>query len=213
MPPWLAVLDDQPVYDGIRLWLQSVGLHDFYLVFGSAASASFLLIWFATGPAFAALGAGGRVLGWLVLAAAPITLLSYLNHPPDAPWHLLWGAEAFALLAIGVCALVVAATVRRDIGVPVWERVLLAATLPIVVGFTFLLTYWPHGSLVGLALQAAALAAWAPRADAASREPAVRRSARSVTTPGPVVGRGSTISSRRGRPPHEGGGHDRNRNS
>ncbi|WP_157006067.1 hypothetical protein [Agromyces laixinhei] len=165
IPPWLGTLDSQPVYDGIRMWLASMGVYDFYLVFGAAASASFLLLWFATGPTLVALGWSGRVLGWLLLAAAPITLASYLNHPADAPLHGVWGAEGIALLAICLWAMAVAIVAPRDVA-PLWERLLLAATLLIVVGATVLLTYWPHGSLVGLGIEAAVLAAWAPRADA-----------------------------------------------
>ncbi|GAA1754640.1 hypothetical protein [Agromyces humatus] len=169
IPPWLGALDSQPVYDGIRLWLASMGLHDYYLVFGAAASVSFLLLWFATGPALIALGWSGRVLSLLLLVAAPLTLLSYLNHPTDAPLHLLWGAEGVALLAICLWAMVVALAAPRDVA-RVWERLLLAATLPIVVGATILFTYWPHGSLIGLGIEAAVLAAWAPRADVELRD-------------------------------------------
>ncbi|MCD2442297.1 hypothetical protein LQ757_08400 [Agromyces sp. SYSU K20354] len=104
------------------------------------------------------------MLGWLLLVAAPLTLLSYLNHRTDAPLHILWGAEGVALLAICLWAMIVALAAPRDVA-RVWERLLLAATLPIVVGATVLFTYWPHGSLIGLGLEAAALAAWAPRAD------------------------------------------------
>lgn len=169
MPAWLAVLDDQPVYGGIRLWLRSMELHDHYLVFGAAASVSFVLIWFATGPTFIALGWSGRVLGGLILAGAPITLLSYLNHTTDAPWHMLWGTEAVILLAICLWAMLVAIVAPREV-TPTWERLVLAATLPVVVGATILLTYWPHGSLVGLGLEAAALAVWAPRAEVETRQ-------------------------------------------
>ncbi|MBM7830408.1 TM2 domain-containing membrane protein YozV [Agromyces cerinus] len=167
-PDWLDALDGLPVYDGIRSWLHGAGLHDLYLVFGAAASVSFVLVWIATGPALAALGWSGRVLGWLVLAAGVITLMSYLNHPVDAPLHAIWGGELFVLAAIGVWAVVAAVVAPRGVGIPAWERWLLGATLPILVGATVLLTYWPHGSLVGLALEAAALAAWAPRADDAN---------------------------------------------
>ncbi|MFB9309638.1 TM2 domain-containing membrane protein YozV [Agromyces hippuratus] len=168
IPPWLGALDGLPVYDAIRWWLHGAGLHDFYLVFGAAASVSFVLVWLATGPTLAALGWSGRVLGWLVLTGGVITLLSYLNHPADAPLHTIWGGELFVLAAIGVWAVVAAAVAPRGVGIPAWERWLLGATLPILVGATALLTYWPHGSLVGFALEAAVLAAWAPRATAAN---------------------------------------------
>ena len=56
MPGWLFALNRLSPYDSVREWLVANGQSDFYLVFGAAASASFLLIWIATGPAFAALG-------------------------------------------------------------------------------------------------------------------------------------------------------------
>ena len=170
MPRWQFVLDELPPYDAVRGWLVALGQPDFYLVFGAAASVSFALIWLATGPAFAALGWSGRVLGWLVLAGAPITLLSYLNHADGAPLRFLWGAEAFVLLAVGVWAIVVAIVAPRGAAIPLWERALVGAMLPIIVVSTLLLTYWPHGSLVGLGLEAAALAAWGVRTDRASVE-------------------------------------------
>ena len=114
-PPWLAALDSQPVYDGIRLWLASMGLHDQYLVFGAAATASFLLLWFATGPTFVALGWSGRVLGWLLLISAVVTFLSYLNHSTDAPLRVLWGAEALALPAICLWAMIVGLVAPRGV--------------------------------------------------------------------------------------------------
>lgn len=166
VPAWLMALDGLPVYDGIRLWLQSMGQTDLYLVFGAAVSVSFVLLWFATGPVFATLGAPGRVLGVLLLLGAPITALSYLNHAVDAPLHGLWGAEALLLIAVGLWALIIAFAPRRRSVVPRWERVLLGMTLPILVASTLVLTYWPHGSLVGLGLEVGAIAAWGTRADA-----------------------------------------------
>ncbi|MBM7504904.1 hypothetical protein ACFPER_15490 [Agromyces aurantiacus] len=166
MPRWLFELDRLAGYDGVREALAALGWSDFYLVFGAAAALSFLLIWFATGPAFAALGWSGRVLGGLVLFGGVVTVLSYLNHPADAPLRWIWGGEAFVLMAVGVWALVVAFVAPRDASIPRWERILLGLTLPILVAATLLLSYWPHGTLVGLGLEAAALAAWGARADA-----------------------------------------------
>ncbi|MFE5671792.1 hypothetical protein ACFQ58_09295 [Agromyces sp. NPDC056523] len=168
MPGWLFALNRLSPYDAVRDWLVANGQPDFYLVFGAAASASFLLIWLATGPAFAALGWSGRVLGWLVLAGVPVTLLSYLNHPDGAPLHALWGAEAFVLIAIGLWAVVVAIAAPRGAGVPAWERVLLAGTLPVLVLSTLGLSYYPHGTLVGFGLEAVVLVAWGVRPAPAS---------------------------------------------
>lgn len=166
LPEWLMVLERLPVYDGIRLQLQSIGQADLYLVFGSAVSLSFVLLWFATGPVLATLGAPGRALGALLLLGAPITALSYLNHAEDAPLHALWGAEAFLLIGIGIWAFVAALIAGRRAEVPRWERLLLGMTLPILVASTVVLTYWPHGTLVGLGIEVCAIAAWGPRADA-----------------------------------------------
>ena len=161
-PTWSSTLDALPVYDGVRLSLASAGVGDFYAVFGAAASVSFVLIWWATGPTFARLGWNGRVLGWLVLCSAPVTVLSYLNHPTDAPLHALWGAEGFALLVTGLWAVFAGIAPRAD-GVPAWERALIGSTLAVTVLATLAFGYWPHGTLIGLAAEAVVLAAWAPR--------------------------------------------------
>ncbi|WP_394552226.1 hypothetical protein ACDF64_15360 [Agromyces sp. MMS24-JH15] len=162
-PGWLLALDRLPGYDATRALLAGAGIADDYLVFGSAVALSFVLLWLATGPAFAALGWSGRTLGALVLAGAPITVLSYLNHPVDAPLHAIWGAEAFALLAIGLVAVVAAIAAPRGRGIPLWERLLVGSTLLVMVGATLALGYWPHGTLVGFGAEAIALAAFAPR--------------------------------------------------
>ena len=143
-------------------WSSAHDARPLYAVFGAAASVSFVLIWWATGPTFARLGWTGRVLGWLVLCSAPITVLSYLNHPTDAPLHALWGAEGFALLVTGLWA-VFAGVAPRAEGIPAWERALIGSTLAVMVVATFAFGYWPHGTLIGFAAEAAVLAAWAPR--------------------------------------------------
>jgi hypothetical protein len=161
-PGWSNALDALPVYDGVRLTLAAAGVDDLYAVFGAAASVSFVLIWWATGPTFARLGWNGRVLGWLVLCSAPITALSYLNHPTDAPFHALWGSEGFALLLTGLWAVFAGAAPRAS-GIPAWERVLVGSTLVVMVVATLGFGYWPHGTLIGFAAEAAVLAARAPR--------------------------------------------------
>ena len=59
-------------------------------------------------------------------------MLSYLNHPTDAPLHALWGAEGFALLVTGLWA-VFAGVAPRAAGVPAWERALIGSTLAVMV--------------------------------------------------------------------------------
>ena len=87
-PAWSNALDALPVYDGLRLSLASAGVDDLYAVFGAAASMSFVLTWWATGPTFARLGWNGRVLGWLVLCIAKAL---------ESPRSWRWPA-AFALV-------------------------------------------------------------------------------------------------------------------
>ncbi|MDQ2697574.1 MAG: hypothetical protein M3Y46_02140 [Actinomycetota bacterium] len=169
-PGWLLRLDALPVYDALRGGLHGVGLTDDYLVFGAAATLSFVLLWWGTGPALARLGWRGRLFGVLILATGLVSLLSYLNHPVDAPLHELWGAEAFGLMLIGVAG-VIAAFAPRRLELPMWERILLGLTLLIEVAATLVLTYYPHGTLVGLAVLGTALAAYAPREDITVAEP------------------------------------------
>jgi len=170
-PRWLQALDALPMYDQAREALRAAGTADFYLVFGAASALSFVLIWLATLAAFAAAGWSGRVLGALVLIGAPLTFVSYLSHAEAAPLHALWGAEAFVLMAVGVWAVVVAIAAPRG-RIPVWERVLIGLTPAVVVASTLTLSYWPHGTLVGLGLEAAAIAAFGARPDAPPHAPA-----------------------------------------
>ncbi len=91
-----------------------------------------------------------------------VTVLSYLNHPTDAPMHALWGAEGIALFA-RASGRWFAGAAPRAAGVPVWERALIGSTLAVMLLATSAFGYWPHGTLIGLAAEAAVLAAWAPR--------------------------------------------------
>jgi hypothetical protein len=166
-PPLAVALDGTALYRGVHQALAAIGLRDDYMVFGAAISLSFALLWLATGPVLTWLGWTGRVFSVILLLLAPLTLLSYLNHPETAPLHLLWGGEAFGLIALGVAG--VLAAFSRAPGVRAWERGLLAATLPVAAGSTVLFSYWPHGSVVGLAAQACVLAAFAPRHPSAAR--------------------------------------------
>lgn len=129
-----------------------------------------------TGPALARLGWRGRLFGALLLVTGIVTFLSYLNHAAHTPLHALWGAEAFGLIAIGIAG-VIAALAPRRLGVALWERILIGLTLPIEIGATLVLSYYPHGTLVGLALLGTALAAAAPRADEDAVAPALHEEA------------------------------------
>ena len=101
-------------------------------------------------------------MAWLIVAGAPITALSYLNTPREAPLHLFWGAEAFVLTAVGIAGIVAAITARSR-----WRfrvRILLGATMPLLVLGTLAAGYWPHGPLVVLGAEAIAVILAAPKA-------------------------------------------------
>ena len=168
-PGWAVALDRSPLYRGVHQFVAGSGLRDDYLVFGSAISVSMVLLWWSTGPVMAWLGWSGRVFNVILLLLAPLTFLSYLNHADSAPLRFLWGSEGLGLIVLGVAG-ILAAMFTRAPRVKAWQRVLLAATLPIEVGFTLLLGYWPHGTVVGLALQACVLAACAPRCETSTAD-------------------------------------------
>ena len=167
-PGWAIALDRSGFYRGVHQLVAGLGPRDDYLVFGSAISISMMVLWWSTGPVMAWLGWTGRLFNAILLLLAPLTFLSYLNHAESAPLRLLWGSEGLGLIVLGVAG-ILAAVFTRAPHVRWWQRVLLAATLPIEMAFTVLFGYWPHGTVVGLALQACVLAAFAPR------EPVARR--------------------------------------
>jgi hypothetical protein len=168
-PEWAIALDRSAFYRGVHQFVAGLGLRDDYLVFGSAISVSMVLLWWSTGPVMAWLGWSGRLFSAILLLLAPLAFLSYLNHADSAPLRPLWGSEGIALMVLGVDG-IVAAVFTRAPRVRTWQRVLLAATLPIEVAFTLLLAYWPHGTVVGLALQACVLAAFAPRDESSTAD-------------------------------------------
>lgn len=161
-PAWAIALDRSAFYRGVHQFVAGLSLHDDYLVFGSAISLSMVLLWWSTGPVMAWLGWTGRLFSAILLLLAPLTFLSYLNHADSSPLRFLWGSEGLCLIVLGLAGILAAAVTRAPL-VRAWQRVLLAATLLIEVAFTVLLAYWPHGTVVGLALQACVLAAFAPR--------------------------------------------------
>ncbi|MET4639874.1 hypothetical protein [Mycetocola sp. 2940] len=174
-PAWAIARDRSDFYRAVHKFVVGLRLHDDYLAFGSAISISMVLLWWSTGPAMTWLGWTGRVFSTILLLLAPLTFLSYLNHADSSPLRFLWGSEGLGLIVLGVAGILAAVVTRAPL-VRAWQRVLLAATLPMEVAFTMLLGYWPHGTVVGLALQACLLAAFAPRAaDALSSREKLRR--------------------------------------
>lgn len=158
-PAWLRWMNRAPVYDVLRDGLDDIGLTDHYLVFGVAIAPAMLLAWWAMSPALRTLGWSGRVLSVLWLVLGPLTALSYLNHDDGAPLRAIWGAELFALLTIGAWAIVAAAVAPRGRGIPVLRRVLVGATALFGIGGTLLGGYYPHGTMIGVGVLAACLAA------------------------------------------------------
>lgn len=134
---------------------------DPYVVFGALSGASFLAIGLALLPDLRRAGWGGALLAWSIVLGAPITAISYLSTPVDAPLHALWGAEGPWLVGIGLLGVAAAVTAGRSW--PRWTRALLGLTLPVLVLGLLALGYYPHGCLVTLAIEAVALILAAPR--------------------------------------------------
>ncbi len=152
---WAWVVD-YPVYVWARQWAA-----DTYITFGALSSLSFLAVGIALFPDLRRARWGGIVMAWLIILGAPMTALSYLNTPVTAPLHFLWGWEAYVLLGVGAGGIAAAATAGPRWGIGV--RTILGLTFLFVVVGTIGLGYWPHGSLVVLALEAVAVIAAAPR--------------------------------------------------
>ena len=159
---WVWVFD-YPVYLEARQWAGNP-----YAVFGALVSLSFLIIGIALAPDLRRARLGGLVMTLLIIIGAPVTALSYLNSSERAPLHFTWGWEFFVLVAVGISGIAAAATAGRRWRIGV--RVLLGMTLLILIAGTLLLGYWPHGSLVFLAVEAIVIIATAPRHAAVAAE-------------------------------------------
>lgn len=159
---WAVAMYDGLGYRSLVRGLASVGLGDTYLVFGVAIVPTMLLVWWATRPALLALGWSGAVLSWGWFGLAPVTAISYLNHADDAPLRAIWGAEGFWLMALFLWGIVVAIVAPRRRGIPVWVRIVVGATVLFGIGGTLLGGYYPHGTMIGIGVQAVILALWAP---------------------------------------------------
>ena len=158
---WVWVFD-YSVYVEARQWAGNP-----YVVFGALASLSFLAMGIALLPDLRRARWGGAVMVWLIIVGAPVTALSYLNASERAPLHFVWGWEFLVLVAVGVSGVAAAATAGRQWAIGV--RILLAMTLVVLAVGTLALGYWPHGSLVFLAVEAIAIIAAAPRDAAFAR--------------------------------------------
>jgi hypothetical protein len=156
-------LFEYPIYVGARQWAGNP-----YVVFGAFASISFLVIGLALLPDLRRARWGGLVMAALIIVGAPITVLSYVNSPETAALHFLWGWESLVLLAVGLSGVAAAITAGRRWRVGV--RILLGTTLLILIVGTLALGYWPHGSLVFLAVEAIVIIAAAPGDSAFSED-------------------------------------------
>lgn len=160
---WTWVFD-YPVYVDARQWAGNP-----YAVFGALSALSFLTIGIALFPDLRRARWGGHATAWLIILGAPVTALSYLNASEGAPMHFVWGWEFFVLIAVGAGGIAAAATAGRRWQISV--RIVLAMTLVILVAGTLAFGYWPHGSLVSLALEAVAIIVSAPRDAAFAADP------------------------------------------
>jgi hypothetical protein len=168
----LAILPFPATEFGVPLWAwvfrhrayfwARESVHDPYIVFGALAALSFLAIGLALLPDLRRAGWGGALMAWLVIAGAPVTALSYLSTPTESPLHVLWGTEAFVLIAVGLAGILAAVTAGSRWRL--WVRIVLGLTLPLLVAGTLATGYWPHGPLALLGVEAIAIILAAPRA-------------------------------------------------
>lgn len=165
---WLDQLARTGLYRTLADWAE-----DPYILYGCLGALSFLAIGLALLPDMRRAGAGGRLFAWLIITGAVVTTLSYLGTPRESPLHLLWGAEGFWLIFIGVAGITAAVTAGR--AWPTWTRVLMGLSLLVLAAGTLGLSYYPHGSLVALAIEAVVLILAAPRGATAERGPAAER--------------------------------------
>ena len=166
-PAWVLFLYDSLGYASLERALGSV---DPYVLFGAGVVPAMLLVWWSLRPALRGLGWSGTALSWGWFALAPVTALSYLSAPEDSPLHVVWGAEGFWLLLLFAWAVLVAIVAPRGQGIPLWLRISVGLTVLFGVLGTLLATYYPHGTMLGIAAQAVVLARWpgVSRADAAA---------------------------------------------
>lgn len=160
-PAFLHRVADSAPYDLVREMGSGLGLRD-YELFGPLVAVSFLCVGLAVLVMGTVAGRWTRLLGWVSVLGAPVTVLSYLSSDEAHPLHALWGSELFVLLTMGLVGFVAAILARRTHRMPRWWALLLGATLLVLVAGTLLLGYYPHGSLVAFGIAVAVLAATLP---------------------------------------------------
>lgn len=162
-PDWARSLQSAAPYDGFRAVAATVGVDDDYTLFGALIALSFLLIGIPLIVLGRTTGRWVSAVGWLTVAGAPVTVLSYAAPSLPDPWDAFWGAELLLLLVVGVVALVAGTYSGVTRRAPVVWCLLLGATVVVLVASALLLRYAPHGSLVGMGAEVVALTLAAPR--------------------------------------------------
>jgi hypothetical protein len=168
--PWVATVSR------LEPWRSLIGaVVEPYILYGALTGLSFLAIGLALLPDLRRAGWGGAVLVWAILAGTVVSPVSYLSTPAESPLHALWGSEGPLLVVIGLLGVLAAVTAQ---GWPRGARILLGLTLIALVAGTLAFGYYPHGPLIALAIEAAALIVLAPARTSSSHmaEPAVRPS-------------------------------------
>lgn len=157
-PGWAARLNETGPYVWLAEQLATASITNTYAFWGIAAAVAFALIGVSLWIGTRQVGRWGTATSVATLVGAPVVVASYLAEGAPTPWRYLWGSEFFVLVAIGVTGLVAGIVALRR-PVPRSSGVLLAATLVFIAVGTVAFTYYPHGSLVGLGIEAAILCA------------------------------------------------------
>ncbi|HEY5981012.1 MAG TPA: hypothetical protein VIT41_15415 [Microlunatus sp.] len=158
-PDWADRLAGASPYRAIRRVAATQGVFDDYALFGSLVAPSFLVIGLALWRALGSTGRWTRIMAIVTMLGTPIVILSYTGHAATGLWRSFWGTEIFVLLAIGLCAIPASILAYQHGRLAGWRFGLLISTLLVLITSTVLLTYWPHGTLVGYGIEVALLAA------------------------------------------------------
>jgi hypothetical protein len=150
-PSWARSVNSWPIYDLLG-GLDGAGGMDLYAWSGVLLVPAWILI----GWPLLLYGRLPGVVGALFLLGAPVSVASYLAETAASPWHYLWGAEIFVLLAIPIAAIPAAVSARAR-HFPTWWWLLMVCTFAVTLGSTAVFGYFPHGTLVGLGVEVAFL--------------------------------------------------------
>jgi hypothetical protein len=157
-PDWIWRLEGTAAYDWWRV-LDGLGGLDAYAWSGVVLAPAWLLMGVPLLRLGSRAGRPAGLVGVVTLLGTVVCAASYLAAEATGPVRLLWGAEAPWLLLLGLTALVAGPVAVARHGMPRWWGGLLAATLLVLAAGTLALTYYPHGALVALGLEVAALVA------------------------------------------------------